>query len=1774
MPGKKRNVELVAQEEEAFPRGGGSGLAPIVHKQIREDAYKEAEADLFKSTSKGRGKKRRKDVHLDSDEEGEGDEEDAFFRSLAAQDKIPKYVELLKFKSLNEGTKLWGTVVEILAKELIISLPHGLRGHVAFKESSDILATAEAPKNTNSHKANKQQATAGQAQLSELFHVGQFVRCCVTRLREGTDTDTPTTPGSSSGKKGTSNNRKRVDLSLHVSKVNSGLGADSVREGAALPACVKSVEDHGYLVTFGIRGTTGFLPKKDSPRQLFTGSLVDVVVQSLKAGGHAIVSAEPAAVAAATTKEWDGLNIGTLLPGALVPARVRHVLSDGLLVSFLTFFTGTVDPFHLGPSKKEEVADGKDKKKKKKEEEEKKGTEKASLGDWRADYSENQRIKARILFVDAASKRVGLSLQRHLLEWSLPTNFPAQGQTFSAAVVKRVDPGLGLLLDLVDNSTAESDKKKECTTITPGYAHISNLADQKIDKLEGRYRPGQVLGARVIGLRPMDGLASLSLKQSVLEQSFLGAGDVTAGMKVTGTVVKSDEGALIVALTSHLKALVPGLHMSDIASTKAYKKYKEGQKVTGKVLQVDLSAKKLLLTLKPSLVDSKLPVLAKIEDALPGVKSHGVITGVQNYGVFITFFNDLSGLVPLVECGLPEGQTPQEAFTIGSVIRVRVVGVEPKRNRLKLSLLGKKKAAEIAEEAEGLGGLQPGELVAGVVTVLHHKKGNTTADEEGDNEVLDYAEVALYRSVELETGLGNEAKPLATGRLEKAHLSDHPAAATALAEVLTVGSQFPNLLVLQRLETAKQLRVTRKDSLVSAASAGRLPSEISALSEGATYPGYVANVISDGVFVRFLGDLTGRAGLPQLSDTFVSDPHSVFTTGQSVRAQVALIDSTKNRFSLSLKRSLCGGGDVSMLSSFFHDAELAAALGSGGSAEVGAPADLDWSQTFAIGSKVEGQVHGVRDYGTLCDLAAHSDVVGLAAPTQVPENGPTTEGAPVTAVVLDYSKKDGVVDLSLRHELVSRAEEAAAGAQPAKKKKTKKEAAAASQALPCQEGDKISVTVELVKPDEGYAVVSLPSEYTTASSTPWLGYLATSDFNISTAASAAGQLQVGDEATVTVAALPSEKTCGRLLLSIPLSADAKASAGDGPKQGSGEKKLKLPAAGTKLSGKIEAVHALHADVSLENGCRGRIYITEITDTADDEKAASVTKKAKKAKSAAKKGKAAEESPSSSSLSSPVSSLTIGSSIEVVVLGRMQSAEGKRHGLLELSCRPSVLAAATALTSVENEAENTTGNNNNTTLQNFSLQNLMVTWDNIKPGQTLPGYAQEVDGEHLWVVFSPSIRGRVFLPQSCTSPEECTAAARAYRPGTAITATVLSVNPGKHALDVALGTNIPTKAEAGGTAVGVVVSANGTGVQIQIAPGQSGKVALTDIHDTPVNNALTGLKPRQFVHVGIINVGDDNTNSKNNKRKKSGDGATTNQNKKNSLQLSLRPSHGGRCAAHTSSTAVLTATLPPPPESLDISELKPGERVSGYVKSSGATGVFICLARGIDARIKLRQLSDEFVENVGKLYPPGTYVEGSVMGVEGGRVEMTLRRRRPAPSLEALEEGQVVRGRVKRIEKFGVFVELDGTSDGGATTSVGPCGLAHLSELADAYVHDVDHLFKVDQRVAARVLGVDKSAGRLSLGLKPSYFEDISDVEEEGDGVAQQEGDDFDDELQAAAMESDKDDDGDSEEYGAEEERGSDSGSDKEPGSDFDLDEDLIEAEAEEGEESGTDDDSE
>jgi hypothetical protein len=80
-------------------------------------------------------------------------------------------------------------------------------------------------------------------------------------------------------------------------------------------------------------------------------------------------------------------------------------------------------------------------------------------------------------------------------------------QVFDAAVVKRVDPALGLLLELPASPAP-----------APAFAHVSNLSDERVDKPEKAFRPGQAVRARVIGFRLVDGLALVSLKESVLKQ--------------------------------------------------------------------------------------------------------------------------------------------------------------------------------------------------------------------------------------------------------------------------------------------------------------------------------------------------------------------------------------------------------------------------------------------------------------------------------------------------------------------------------------------------------------------------------------------------------------------------------------------------------------------------------------------------------------------------------------------------------------------------------------------------------------------------------------------------------------------------------------------------------------------------------------------------------------------------------------------------------------------------------------------------------------------------------------------------------------------------------------------------------------------------------------------------------------------------------------------------------------------------------------------------------
>ncbi len=75
-------------------------------------------------------------------------------------------------------------------------------------------------------------------------------------------------------------------------------------------------------------------------------------------------------------------------------------------------------------------------------------------------------------------------------------------------------------------------------------------------------------------------------------------------------------------------------------------------------------------------------------------------------------------------------------------------------------------------------------------------------------------------------------------------------------------------------------------------------------------------------------------------------------------------------------------------------------------------------------------------------------------------------------------------------------------------------------------------------------------------------------------------------------------------------------------------------------------------------------------------------------------------------------------------------------------------------------------------------------------------------------------------------------------------------------------------------------------------------------------------------------------------------------------------------------------------------------------------------------------------------------------------------------LDELEVGQIKKGKVTSIKKFGVFVDLGGIE-----------GLIHISELSWSRVNNPGDIVSLDDEVDVFVLGVDRETRRISLGMK-------------------------------------------------------------------------------------------
>ncbi|MEZ4979885.1 MAG: Tex family protein [Chitinophagales bacterium] len=80
---------------------------------------------------------------------------------------------------------------------------------------------------------------------------------------------------------------------------------------------------------------------------------------------------------------------------------------------------------------------------------------------------------------------------------------------------------------------------------------------------------------------------------------------------------------------------------------------------------------------------------------------------------------------------------------------------------------------------------------------------------------------------------------------------------------------------------------------------------------------------------------------------------------------------------------------------------------------------------------------------------------------------------------------------------------------------------------------------------------------------------------------------------------------------------------------------------------------------------------------------------------------------------------------------------------------------------------------------------------------------------------------------------------------------------------------------------------------------------------------------------------------------------------------------------------------------------------------------------------------------------------------------------PIQSMSDLKEGMLVPGIINNIAQFGAFVNI----------GIKENGLIHISQVSDNFVDDINKVLKVNQKVEAKVIGLDFDRKRIQLSLK-------------------------------------------------------------------------------------------
>ena len=161
-----------------------------------------------------------------------------------------------------------------------------------------------------------------------------------------------------------------------------------------------------------------------------------------------------------------------------------------------------------------------------------------------------------------------------------------------------------------------------------------------------------------------------------------------------------------------------------------------------------------------------------------------------------------------------------------------------------------------------------------------------------------------------------------------------------------------------------------------------------------------------------------------------------------------------------------------------------------------------------------------------------------------------------------------------------------------------------------------------------------------------------------------------------------------------------------------------------------------------------------------------------------------------------------------------------------------------------------------------------------------------------------------------------------------------------------------------------------------------------------------------------------------------------------------------------------------PETIEDLELK--MQVSGQVLKTSLAGAIVDVGVGVPGVIHISKISKESVSRVADVLKEGQEVEVWIQRADPEKKKIELSMLEPLGiDWREIKPDMELVGKVTRIEKYGVFVDIQAERP----------GLVHISEMAHGYVRTPTDIVQKGDDINVKVLKVNRRKKQIKLSMK-------------------------------------------------------------------------------------------